>query len=278
MPLATAVAPGPPKDAPRIERAPIGSRLLAAARQQLQTAHSLLSGEGEALHDGIHETRKCIRRARATLALGAHVFGSRARRLDDELGRICRSLSGLRDAEALVEELRRLESSAPANVHAILPSAQIAARQRRDEILEHVLSRDPGFASRRRRLLAAEVRLARLDWHAVGDIDVAEAVKRSERRAGKAKRRAHRHVDDEPTWHVYRRRLRRLRQQDTLLGALRPELCPSLGGLDDHTVLGESQDDALLLKRCGRGSPFPPGQRALLRKIARQRLQHARHH
>lgn len=277
MPLATAVATGPQMETPRVEQAPIGPRLLAAARHQLRTAHSLLSSKGEAQHAGIHEARKCIRRARATLALGAHVFGSRAKRLDDELGRICRGLSGLRDAEALVEELRRVAGSAPATVHAILPSAEAAARQRRDELLERALTRDPGFASRRRRLLAAEARLARLDWHAVGDVDVAEAVKRSERRAGKAKRRAHRHVDDEYAWHVYRRRLRRLRQQDTLLRELRPELCPSLDGLDDHTALGESQDDALLLKRCGRGSPFSPSQRALLRMVARQRLQRARH-
>jgi CHAD domain-containing protein len=265
-------------ETPRSERAPLGPPLLAAARHQLRTAHSFLSSKGEAQHDGIHEARKCIRRARATLALGAHVFGSRAKRLDDELGRLCRSMSGLRDAEALVEELRRLEGSAPTTVHAILPSARMAAQQRRDQLLEHFLTRDPGFASRRRRLLAAEARLARLDWQAVGDIDVAEAVKRSERRAGKARRQAHRHADDESAWHVYRRRLRRLRQQDTLLGELRPELRPSLDGLDDHTKLGESQDDALLLKRCGRGSPFPPEQRALLRELARQRLQHARRH
>lgn len=265
-------------ETPRVEQVSIGPRLLAAARQHLQTAHLRLSSEGDALHAGIHETRKCIRRARAALALGAHVFGSRAKRLDDELGRLCRGLSSLRDAEALVEELRRLEGTAPAAVHAILPAAETAARLRRDQLLERMLARDSGLASRRARLLAAEARLARLDWQAVGDADVAEAVKRSERRAGKARRRAHRHVDDEYAWHVYRRRLRRLRQQDTLLRELRPELCPSLDGLDDHTMLGQSQDDALLLKRCGPGSPFSREQRTLLRKIARQRLHHARHH
>lgn len=254
----------------------IGRRLLASAAGQLQAARSHLSAEGEAVHAGIHEARKCIRRARASLALGVRVFGQPGARLDDELGRLCRGLSGLRDAQALVEELRRLAASAPAPLRAILPLAEAAARQRRDDMLQRALARDPGFRSRSGRLLAAEARLARLEWLAVGDADVAEAMMRSKRRANKARRRAKRHMDDDHLWHVYRRRLRRLRQQDTLLAEFLPELRPSTHGLDDHTALGESQDDALLLRRCGKGSPFPPGQRALLRKIARERLQRAR--
>jgi hypothetical protein len=256
----------------------LGTRLLTLSLEQLRAADAYLSGTGEDEHVGIHQARKCIRRTRAALALAGRKLGQRAERLDDELARLCRSMAGLRDAQALVDELRRLRASPTSvKVGALLSKAESAALQRRDDMLTQALARDPGFASRRKRLLTAQSRLERLDWQAVSEEDVLHAVERSKRRADKSQRRAKRHPDDDRLWHVYRRRLRRLRQQDSLLAELQPNLRISLGSLDDHTALGESQDDALLLRRCGKGSPFPAGeQRTVLRKIARERLQRAR--
>ncbi len=261
----------------------IGSRLMAFASGQLLQAQTLLAQEGEARHSGIHEARKCIRRTRAALALGARVFDrrvfdGRAERLDDELGRLCRGLSPLRDAQALIEALRRLDDSAPSAVRDILPLAGMAVRKRRDVMLQHALQRDPQFDSRRQRLSTAQARLLRLPWQSVSDDDIAKAVMRSRRRADKARRRVERHPDDDEAWHVFRRRLRRLRQQDSLLAALRPDLRPD--GIKGHEhqakALGESQDDALLLRHCGGRSAFPADQRKLLRDVARKRLRRTR--
>jgi hypothetical protein len=269
-------APGVPR-APLVDSRALGPRLLATALGALGDARAHLAGAGDDPHDDIHQARKGIRRARAALALGARVFDGRARRLDDDLRRLCRGMAGLRDAQALIDELQRLEASAPARLQALLPQAQAAARERRDRMLGQALARDPGFAARQRRLLAAQARLAALPWQAVHGVDVAAATTRGRRRVDKAQARAQRHPGDDRAWHVYRRRLRRLRQQDTLLAGLQPDLRPSTGGLDDHVALGEAQDDALLLRRCGKGSPFAPGeQRNLLRGIARARLRHAR--
>lgn len=256
----------------------IGFRLMAFASGQLLQAQTLLAQEGEARHSGIHEARKCIRRTRAALALGARVFDGRADRLDHELGRLCRGLSPLRDAQALIEALQRLDDSAPPAVRDALPLAGMAVRERREVMLEHALQRDPQFEARRRRLSAAQARLLRLPWQSVSDEDIAKAVMRSKRRADKARRRGERHPDDDEAWHMFRRRLRRLRQQDTLLAALRPDLRPSGAKHHEHKAqaLGESQDDALLLRHCGGRSPFPPDLRKLLRDIARERLQRTR--
>ena len=255
----------------------IGSRLMAFASGQLLQAQTLLAQEGEARHSGIHEARKCIRRTRAALALGARVFDGREERLDDELGRLCRGLSPLRDAQALIEALQRLDDSAPPAVRDILPLAGMAVRKRRDVMLQHALQRDPQFDARRQRLSAAQARLLRLPWQSVSGDDIAKAVMRSKRRAHKAQRRVERHPDDDEAWHVFRRRLRRLRQQDTLLATLRPDLRPSTGHHEHQAqTLGESQDDALLLRHCGGRSPFPADQRRLLRDIARERLQRTR--
>ena len=256
---------------------PLGMRLLVFAGEQLQQAQTDLSRKGEALHEGIHQARKSIRRARATLALGTRVIGPRAQALDDELGRLCRGLSHLRDAQALIEVLQRLDAQAPDRIRAILPAAERLARERRDDILERALVRDPAFQARCLRLQAAQQRLARLDWRAVKEADVAHAIERSQRRADKSAKLIKKHPDDDEAWHVYRRRLRRLRQQDSLLADLLPALRLSKKRARDLTdVLGESQDDALLLRHCDSRSPFPADQRKQLRAIARERLRNTR--
>ncbi len=255
----------------------LGLRLRAAAHEQLLRAEAQLAGEGEARHTGIHQARKSIRRVRAMLALGIGKLDLRADRLDQDLAQLCRGLSRLRDAQALIEALQRLHDGAPDDVRAILPAAVAAARQRRDRLLAQALTRDPDLLSRRRRLRTMVERLLRLDWQSLGNAGVTAAILHGEHRVGKAGRRAKRHPDRDHGWHVFRRRLRRLRQQDTVLSALRPELRPRTQGLEDQAgMLGEAQDDALLLLHCGRASPFLRAQRALLRRIARERLQQVR--
>lgn len=269
--------PHPASGAPAPARLPLGMQLLVFAGEQLQQAQTDLAREGEALHEGIHQARKCIRRTRATLALGARVLGPRAQGLDDDLGRLCRGMSHLRDAQALIEALQRLDAQAPEHIRAILSAAEHRARQRRDEILERALLRDPALLARRLRLQAAQQRLARLDWRAVDEAEIAHAIKRSQRRAEKAARQVKRHPEDDEAWHVYRRRLRRLRQQDSLLVDLLPALRPSKKRSHDlAVVLGDSQDDALLLRHCNSRSPFPSDQRKPLRAIALARLQRTR--
>jgi len=270
---ATAIAP----EMPPAEVAPIGSRLKAFAREQIQLARDHLARQGEDRHLGIHQARKCIRRTRATLALGKQEFDRHAERLDEDLGKLCRGLSALRDAQALVEELERLDAVAAPDALPILSRAKVAARQRRDQMLERALRRDAKLESRRRRLLLALERLDSLDWKKLDERGVVKAVKRSKRRVDKAAPRAKRHPENEEAWHLYRRRLRRLHQQHTLLATIQPGLLPaSMGQEARASALGELQDDVLLLKRCGNHSPFPAELRPVLRGIARERLQKAR--
>jgi CHAD domain-containing protein len=255
----------------------VGPRLARLAAAQLWRAEELLEGQAPGLHAGIHQARKSIRRVRSALALGGRTLGTGARSVDAELGRLCRGLSRLRDAQALVEALQRLREQAPPELQAVLPAAEAAACQRRDRLLEQALARDPHFAARRRRLHAASLRLQRLDWAALRTVDIAKATRRSERRARKAGRRARHQPSDDDSWHVYRRRLRRLHQQDSLLDALQLPVRAEAKALERQALaLGQAQDDVLLLAHCGRRSPFTPAQRALLRKSARERLRDVR--
>ncbi len=264
-------------DDPQIDHRPLGLRLLAFTREQLLQAETHLGREGEDLHEGVHEARKCIRRTRATLALGAKALGPCAKRIDAELRRLCRGLSHLRNAQALLEALARLDGTVPAAVQAVLPDVEKIARERRDHLLARTLARDPVFAARRRRLWIVHEHLARLDWQSIDAACVSTSVRRSKRRIDKAMQKALKNRNDELAWHTYRRRIRRLRQQDTLLSELQPDLCQAMHGLADRAhALGESQDNALLLRYCGKRSPFTIAQRALLRRVARERLHHVR--
>ena len=257
----------------------IGACLSMFIQTQLQAAQQQLARKGLARHQGIHEARKCIRRAKAALAIGLPVFGERGLRLNAELGRICRGLAPLRDAQALMEVLQRLHTSAAGSLQDILPKAESAARQRRDLMLDKALAGDPKFKRRCLRLQRLSVRLQRLDWDSVSENDVAAAVKRSERRLEKAGKRVMQCPDEDERWHGYRRRLRRLRQQASLLSGMGVDIGLRADAFKAQTdALGEAQDDVLLIRLCGSRSPFAREHRRLLRKSARQRLFNARGH
>jgi CHAD domain-containing protein len=255
---------------------PVGLRLREFACLQLAFAERQLANHGENLHDGIHHARKSLRRTRAVLALGASIFDHRAKALDAELRQLCHGLSSVRDAQALVVMLSHLGDDTP-EVRPIAPDVIAAATRRRDKLLAGLLQRDPGMASRRKRIHGMRDRIAQLYWQSVDDGAVRHGLARSERRALKAESRAQRRKDDDGAWHAFRRRLRRLHQQNTLLGELAPELHSEHHRVEQRTdALGEAQDDVLLLARCRSHSPFAPAHRSLLRKIARMRLTHAR--
>ena len=265
--------PANPPAAPPAVAPPPGRSLRDFALAELDRAAAQLGREGEARHAGVHQARKSMRRARATLALARRALGEAGRRLDEDIARLCRGLSPLRDGQALVEALERLQPGAPPALQARLPEAIALATARRDALMVAALARDPGFARRRARIGALAARLVQLPWDDVRNKHVARALERSERRVAKARRRVARDPSHDEHWHVLRRRLRRLRQQDTLLQSLDLAVRPVAGvPLDEATALGEAQDDTLLLRHCGARSPFPADLRRELRVLARSRL------
>jgi CHAD domain-containing protein len=272
-------------------RGPIGKKLGEFVRQQLLQAEGLLARAGEKRHKGVHEARKCMRRVRSVVAMLDKKNAKAASRLDQDLGELCRSLSSLRDAQALNEALSRLakarsepnpETAPELHDKELLERALVCAAAIRTEALEQELLRDPDLANRRAQLQVFVAESAALPWLEMTEQDLNEALDDSEKRLEKAAIRAKKDLKDHDRWHCYRKRVRRLRQQHGILEKIAPKLLAH--GLNDvkrseakATELGESQDDALLLQFCKKPSAFDKELRRWIRAIAKARLKQTRH-
>ena len=236
--------------------------------KELERAVSQLARPGEERHQGIHQARKSIRRARALLALGGEAFSASpaVRRLDAALRSLCRGLSAQRDADALRDALLHLARDAVIGpIECERLCAFVAVRRARR--LATALARDPDFARRRARLLQAQTRLGLLPWAGVKSAAIDAALALSRKRLRKALKAAKGGADTE-AWHTLRRRLRRLRQQESALARIRPEADAATPGVADLADrMGKAQDHALLLAHCRRSGVFPARDRATLRRL-----------
>jgi CHAD domain-containing protein len=255
----------------------LGALLQAEAEQELERAARQLARPGEERHQGIHQARKSIRRVRAVLALAGAAFSATpsVERLDASLRSLCRGLSALRDADALRDGLLHLSRDAvigPIECERLCAFVAVVRARR----LATALARDPDFARRRSRLRQAQSRLALLPWAQVRDADVEAAQSLSRKRLRKALKQARGSADAE-AWHTLRRRLRRLRQQESTLARIAPQTDRSTTGIAELAErMGRAQDHALLLARCRRSGVFPARDRAMLRRLVEPLYQSAK--
>jgi CHAD domain-containing protein len=253
-----------------MDRHDIGLQLHDYASGELARAIACLAWRGSRLHAGVHQARKSLRRTRATLALGAMLLGPGARLIDRELRQVNRGLSKLRDAHALAGVLDHLLARHVDDAQALLllHRARRAAMRARAARARKSLARDPQLRGRRALLATLLAALHALPWHLL-DADAADAaLLRSRMRADAASAEASGsgNADD---WHHWRRRARRLSQQQRALGN------PVAADKHDKqlaVLLGQVQDHALLCEHCGRHSPFAPADRTWLRRQAERDL------
>ena len=250
--------------------------LAAFVDAQLQRAATELARPRAQIHSGVHEARKALRRSQAALRLGNEVLPARAKRMRKSLCRIGRSLSALRDAQALVEALERLALRSESARQVARAGLEYAIR-RRDFVLDRTLAADPELQLRRTQLAGIAAQLVSLDWKGLTAAEVSRAVSRSRRKVLNAFRQTQAQPEDDDAWHRLRRRIRRLRHQSDLLPAA--EQHHSGVTADDDALarmLGEAQDEVLLIAACRRGSPFPLKLRRALLQLAESRLREIR--
>lgn len=275
--LSPGTRPAPSSDPDRSGERPPGLRLRAFATRELDQALDALGWRGGRVHAGVHLARKCLRRARATLALGGEGgLGPGAALIDRELRRLNRDLSGLRDAHALVETLDRLlRAHADSDLRALLSRARRHAAAARAAAARQARLDDPDLATRRSLLRVLRAGLRALPWEGLRPEDWRVAVAAGLSGVAEAGVRARDSGDDED-WHRWRRRARRLSQQQRALKTAK--LGRDAPRFDKHQIerLGEAQDLHLLLERCGKRSVFGKDDRAALKRFARGELERSR--
>jgi len=262
---ATDAAPRPP-----------GLRLRAFATHELDQALDALGWRGSRIHAGVHLARKNLRRARATLALGGSALGPGAALIDRELRKLNDGLSALRDAHALVETFDRLlRHHNDTEVRALLARTRRRAATARAQAAREARLDDPDLGARRSLLRVLRAGLRALPWAGLQPEHWREAVVVSLARVARAAENARRSGDDED-WHGWRRRARRLSQQQRALKTAK--LGRDAPKFDKHQIerLGEAQDLNLLLDHCGKRSLFGKQDRTALRRFAQAELARSR--
>lgn len=251
-------------------QAAVGAALRAHAVAEVAHAIDCLGWRGARVHQGVHQARKSMRRVRAALRLGGTVLGPASRVLDRDLQRIIRSLSSLRDAQALVETLDRLirKRTSDDDGRLLRRARRVAATTRIGKARAALLD-DPGFTHRRALLESVGVVVPGLMWDWVCAEQVTQAVAHSSKVARTAARRAQASGDDDD-WHRWRRRARRFSQQERLLVGLAEHVAVERSAKALAVLLGEAQDYSLLRAHCGEDSLFPEGDRLALCKLAKK--------
>lgn len=254
-----------------------GTRLCEYASAELARAIDCLDWRGPRLHTGVHQARKSLRRTRATLALGMPALGPGTAVIDRELRRLNRSLSKLRDAHALVTALDHLigKNTGDDIATPVLRRARRAAARARAACARKVLDADPLLQDKRALLAVLLAALPALKWTTISVAAARDALRRSAAAADDAGARARASGDDED-WHGWRRRARRLSQQQR---ALDDPMAPRASLKQDKrlaVLLGEAQDHAMVGEHCGKKSPFAPADRQALHTLAENRLRHLR--
>src|SRR4051812_17816611 len=150
--------------------------LRAYACSELDRAITHLGWRGGRVHEGVHQARKSLRRTRATLALGGAVLGPGAELIDREIRRVTRSLSKMRDAQALVETLDRLIAKGKApEALPVLRRARRTGAIARVESARRELASDPGLARKRAMLATLRAALPALPWESLTETRVRDA-------------------------------------------------------------------------------------------------------
>ena len=244
---------------------------------ELADAIAGLRGADEETRDAVvHDARKRLKKARAALRLVRTDLGATAQRREtDALRDAARRLSGVRDAQVLLETLDKLEQEADGRLPPAAVEGLRASLERRREEL-HAAELGEGDVLEQ---VAGELETVREragDWP-LDDETFAAAGRGLRRIHGRGHRAMEQAFDldgDDEAWHDWRKRVKDLWYALRILAPIAPgqlkglvaeadRLADVLGDHNDIAVLGDALDE--------HGAAVDPGQLALVRAALERR-------
>jgi len=242
--------------------------------KQIDEAVAALDGKRVA-DSKIHEARKAIKKARATLRLMRDAIPATSyKRENAALRDAARPLSAIRDARVLIDTLDRLEQLyGPAAKQSIPAGFRRDLVRAQDEIRESVTGARGALPGSVKALLAARRRVMRLRVTAAGWRDIGKGLKRVYRKGRNAMKQA-RKTPTAECLHEWRKQTKYLWHQ---LQTLEPMWPGPIGELADQThklsdYLGDDHDLVVLRENVmahPKSFTGPGGSGALLALIDR---------
>jgi hypothetical protein len=214
--------------------------------EQIDRVLPLLAGAGKHAK-AAHETRKAMKRLRALLHLVKPAMEKQAfRREEGRLKAIARSLSGIRDIQAMLETMAKLEAyDKPAGAGPVA----CALKAELETKLAGLQKRQNGGAAAqaRKRLGEARKALAQLELETDGFAALAATLEEDYRKARRGFKRAYR-LDEDEAFHDWRKYVQRHWRQLILVApswpkAMRPHIALAR---DLSETLGEDHDISVL--------------------------------
>src|SRR5262245_57073114 len=254
---------------------PVGSALMAIARDIIAEARAGLGGIDGNQAVAVHDYRKSMKRWRAFLRLLEPLVGPEARSLRIEARELARRLAGARDVQAMLDALADLKDAE----HGLSKTSFATMRQRIEQIRRSAES-TALTSDLRDELNAALARAAGAAKHgrlaALTFADGAGELTRHYRRARRAIPADWAHVEDDAL-HELRQRVVEHRYQMELVEPLWPRL-GKLWVAEAQRLrerLGSHQDLVVLAELTGPHQPLAPWRSRLAPPIDQRKAVHA---
>jgi CHAD domain-containing protein len=257
------------------EREGMAGGVRRIAREELGKAIDQLEGRAAGDPDeAVHDARKRLKKARSALRLVRYDVGNAVRRRENQVMRdAARSLSGVRDAQVLLETLDALatESREPSLPADAVRALRRSLEQRRERLREERAAAAPVAAAE---LAGVLERVTEWPLDDEGFEAARSGLQRVQRRGRRAMAAALESGDDE-SWHEWRKRAKDLWYCMRILEPVAPgpvgALVEDAGELSD--LLGEDHDLATLDDAVAEhgGEIGDPSARLLREAVARRR-------
>lgn len=205
------------------KREAAGTGFARAINEQMRAASEQLHSGGKKIEEGVHDTRKALKKSRALLRLIRPALGGDYGTLNNGLRDAGRRLSALRDAEALAETVQQLrQQSHKRATNQLLDKAHQGLVEQKAHILNQ-FQNSGELRNVAHDLEVIAVRMAGISLKRVNPAMIAEGVAETVRRGRKAFALA-RQSRDAGDFHDWRKRAKDLRYQISFLERLWPHV------------------------------------------------------
>jgi CYTH domain-containing protein/CHAD domain-containing protein len=239
--------------------------------EQFDVAITELSENQESIDHGIHEARKCLKKARTLLRLARPILGRNYQALNVQMRDVGRKLSELRDMQVLSDTIDQLkEKDLPSIVKSALERMRGMILKRKEELFQQSEERNE-LTNVLEKLYEIRAHIATWPLELATQETLRSAFEETVRRGQIAFETAFKNEQDDD-FHDWRKRTKDLRYQLEFLHKMWPDVLSGYAASAKQLeqTLGEDHDLAVLRSMISRKTPRERKDAALLTVVIRE--------